>query len=261
MSRRRRSGRPEGLGQPAQRHHPRQEQELRDPGHPVAGRARRRHLSRRRPQPGRGHRRLLRRRRELDCRPARPTWTFPHSVDPTLPVLQLQVAVPKYPWTDLAYALAPNGHGGGPSGQDIYSPRRLRPQPDRRRHPGHGNPLGVAKTSYIAGLYAEGTTRRHLRAGHRRHATNPDRPETNEPRDIPAWHGRISGTGEPYSTATRRASSPGRARPDRCCARPTTRTRQWQRRSRPAARWRCSPSRAGPTTCSRPSSPSGCSST
>ena len=33
---------------------------------------------------------------------------------------ELQVAVPKYPWTDLAYSLAPSGHGGGPSGQDLY---------------------------------------------------------------------------------------------------------------------------------------------
>jgi dienelactone hydrolase len=29
------------------------------------------------------------------------TWTFPHSLDPTLPVLDLQAAVPKYPSTDL----------------------------------------------------------------------------------------------------------------------------------------------------------------
>jgi dienelactone hydrolase len=39
-------------------------------------------------------------------------WTFPHEQDSDLPVLQLQVAVPKYPWTDLAYSLAPNGHPG-----------------------------------------------------------------------------------------------------------------------------------------------------
>src|SRR3954454_13243911 len=39
-------------------------------------------------------------------------WTFPHERDPGLPVLDLQVAVPKYPWTDLAYSLAPNGHPG-----------------------------------------------------------------------------------------------------------------------------------------------------
>src|SRR3954447_1271235 len=41
-------------------------------------------------------------------------WDFPHEQDSSLPVLDLQVAIPKYPWTDLAYALAPNGHGGGP---------------------------------------------------------------------------------------------------------------------------------------------------
>src|SRR3954470_21877392 len=33
---------------------------------------------------------------------SQPHWTFPPSLDPTLPVLSLQVAVAKYPWTDLA---------------------------------------------------------------------------------------------------------------------------------------------------------------
>src|SRR4051812_27633445 len=31
-------------------------------------------------------------------------WDFPHEQDSSLPVLDLQVAIPKYPWTDLAYA-------------------------------------------------------------------------------------------------------------------------------------------------------------
>src|SRR5947209_7895398 len=44
-------------------------------------------------------------------------WTFPNSQDSSLPVLDLQVASRKYPWTDLAYSLAPNGHGGGPGRQ------------------------------------------------------------------------------------------------------------------------------------------------
>ena len=56
---------------------------------------------------------------------SQPTWDFPNRVSGgALPVLQLQVAVPKYPWTDLSYSLAPNGHPGpgrhsrlGPKGQ------------------------------------------------------------------------------------------------------------------------------------------------
>jgi hypothetical protein len=43
----------------------------------------------------------------------RSTWTN----FPGLPKLHLQVAVPKYPWTDLAYSLAPNGHPGTTGGR------------------------------------------------------------------------------------------------------------------------------------------------
>jgi len=83
---------------------------------------------------------------------ADPVWTFPTTVDPTLPVLRLQVAVPKYGWTDLSYALLPNGHGGGPTGQDLYSSSQ-----GQQNTPGLGNPPGVEKQSYVAGLYALGT--------------------------------------------------------------------------------------------------------
>ncbi len=39
---------------------------------------------------------------------SQPTWTFPNEqTDGQLPVLNLQVAIPKYPSTDLAYSLAP----------------------------------------------------------------------------------------------------------------------------------------------------------
>src|SRR5687767_8613412 len=61
---------------------------------------------------------------------SQPTWTFPHSIDPTLPILDLQVAVPKYPSTDLGYGLAPNGHGGGPGLQDLYESSQGRPEDD-----------------------------------------------------------------------------------------------------------------------------------
>ena len=83
---------------------------------------------------------------------SQPDWTFPHQQDPSLPVLHLQVAVPKYPWTDLAYSLAPNGHGGGPGLNDLYASSQGTPASD-----GVGNPVGLEKQSYVAGLYALGT--------------------------------------------------------------------------------------------------------
>jgi predicted acyl esterase len=106
-------------------------------------------------------------------------WTFAHARDPSLPVLALQVAVPKYPWTDLAYALAPNGHGGGPSRQDLYESSQA------------DSPLGVPKASYIAGLYALGTSHGVFDEG-----APPD--EENGPENITAWNARITGTGDPY---------------------------------------------------------------
>ena len=47
----------------------------------------------------------------------------------------------KYPSTDLAYALAPNGHGGGPGLNDLYESSQGRPDDDQ----GDGNPIGVAR--------------------------------------------------------------------------------------------------------------------
>ncbi|MEP6953792.1 MAG: hypothetical protein ABI950_06985 [Solirubrobacteraceae bacterium] len=78
---------------------------------------------------------------------SQPTWDFPNSQDPSLPVLKLQVAVPKYLWTDLSYALAPSVHG------DPYSTSQGHPDSDT----GNGYPTGVPKASYISGLFASGT--------------------------------------------------------------------------------------------------------
>ncbi len=83
------------------------------------------------------------------------TWTFPHSRDASLPILNLQVAVAKYPSTDLAYALAPNGHGGGPALNDLYESSQGRPDNDL----GEGNPIGVPKESFVTGLFALGETK------------------------------------------------------------------------------------------------------
>jgi predicted acyl esterase len=93
------------------------------------------------------------------------TWSFPQSVDASLPVLQLQVSVPKYPWTDIGYSFLPNGHGGGPSGQDIYESAFGRPPNEF----GIGNPLGTLKLSWLVlftqfiapsrgGVFEQGTT-------------------------------------------------------------------------------------------------------
>ncbi|HZU49730.1 MAG TPA: CocE/NonD family hydrolase, partial [Mycobacterium sp.] len=136
------------------------------------------------------------------------TWDFPHSVDSTLPVLQLQVAIPKYPWTDLAYALAPNGHGGGPSGQDIYESSQA--QPDTQTGwgpPGTANPLGVPKLSWVTGLFADGSAKGVFDEGTDvPPPSDQDCPAVSPPgnceENIPVWNTRITATGDPYDVST-----------------------------------------------------------
>ncbi len=124
---------------------------------------------------------------------ADPNWTFPHTVDPALPVLQVQVAVPKYGWTDLAYSLVPNGHAGFLPGDPIYSSSQGAPAAH-----GVGNPIGTAKQSYIAGLYALGTTTGTFEEGS---APTPVKPAPCAlPETYSSWLGRVS-SGEPYSVA------------------------------------------------------------
>jgi len=106
---------------------------------------------------------------------AQPVWNFPHRVQPLLPVLQLQVAVPKYPWTDLSYSLAPNGHPG------------LRSR---------GNPIGAPKQSFAAALFALGSARGTFEVG------TTTTPSQEGPINIPLWNARINGTGDPYETPT-----------------------------------------------------------
>jgi hypothetical protein len=118
------------------------------------------------------------------------SWTFPHSQDAGLPVLQLQVAVPKYPWTDLAYAIAPNGHGGGPLHEDLYESSQGEPNSDT----GDGNPFGVAKLSFITGLSALGESRGIFEAG------TTTTPSEEGPISVPAWEAR-GAAGEPYDVA------------------------------------------------------------
>ena len=126
---------------------------------------------------------------------SQPTWTFPHSLDPTLPVLDLQVAVPKYPSTDLAYALAPNGRGGGAGLQDLYESSQGRPSNDQ----GDGNPTGAPKESYVTGLFALGETNGVFEKG-----TSLDAPfpctygDCEGPISIESWKARTD-AGDPTS--------------------------------------------------------------
>jgi hypothetical protein len=123
-------------------------------------------------------------------------WDFPHLQDSTLPELDLQVAIPKYPWTDVAYALAPNGHGGGPSGHDIYESSQANEDNNfGGGSPATGNPLGVPKASYIGGLFASGNAKGVFDDG----TDVPPPTNENGPESIPAWNARITGTGDPYT--------------------------------------------------------------
>ncbi|HEV7845820.1 MAG TPA: hypothetical protein VGO83_06165, partial [Thermoleophilaceae bacterium] len=121
------------------------------------------------------------------------TWTFPNSLDPSLPVLSLQVAVAKYPSTDLAYALAPNGHGGGPSLNDLYESSQGRPSDDQ----GDGNPIGVPKQSYVTGLFAVGETKGVFEAGSSTDAPYPcTYGDCEGPININSWKARTD-AGDP----------------------------------------------------------------
>jgi predicted acyl esterase len=97
---------------------------------------------------------------------ADPVWD-----DFTSPSLRLQVAVPKYPWTDLAFALAPNGRG------TLAGER----------------PIGTAKASYITGLFATGNANGTFEQGTR------TTPTSEGPISVPAWNARLVVGGDPYS--------------------------------------------------------------
>jgi X-Pro dipeptidyl-peptidase-like protein len=111
-----------------------------------------------------------------------------HPPDPPLPVLQLQVAVPKYPWTDLGYSLAPNGHPG-PFDPTMFTSSTGSPTSDS----GDGNPLGVVKYSYATGFLFLGAT---------------DGFFETQPENIPGWYLDAVQGGDPYD-----AGSPGTDRP------------------------------------------------
>jgi predicted acyl esterase len=95
-------------------------------------------------------------------------WESPDGME-----LLLAGAVPKYPWTDLFSSLLPNG----------------RASDDPNQAPSHEAPVGVAKESYTAGLYAVGRT-----VGEGRYNTS-DPTEVHS--DLDAQFARLQ-AGEPY---------------------------------------------------------------
>ena len=110
-----------------------------------------------------------------------PDWTFPRSVDPSLPELALKVAVPKYGWSDLGHSLAPHGRG------DPYTAAGRAGQ----------QPIGVVKLSYVNGFYAIGTTDGIFEAGTR----TPPTAAGEGAISIPAWRARLADAGDPYDAA------------------------------------------------------------
>jgi dienelactone hydrolase len=128
---------------------------------------------------------------------SRPEWTFASErTGGELPVLRLQVAVPKYGWSDLAYSLAPNGHPGPDGG--IYDSAQQRPdKPDTPcvSLPGACNPVGTVKLSYVNGFYALGLSDGLFEAG------TTTTPSEEGPIDIHLWKARLADLGDPYDAA------------------------------------------------------------
>ena len=111
---------------------------------------------------------------------------------PALPILHLQVVVPKYPWTDLAYSLAPNGHPG-PFDSTIYSSSQG--SPTDPTDTGQGNPFGDVKFSYVFGFFDLGLIHGIFETG-----TTTTTPSQEGPTPLPLWAGRAL-AGDPYDVA------------------------------------------------------------
>jgi hypothetical protein len=127
-----------------------------------------------------------------------------------LPVLHLQVAVPKYPWTDLAYSLAPNGHPGSggvrqsslPGGYcDVDQtladdPCYSSSQGDPNSDTASGNPFGVLKESYTGLFFGYG---HGVSNGTGFQEEDPcDTPPA--PASVDSWAAFADVVGEPYDT-------------------------------------------------------------
>jgi len=127
-----------------------------------------------------------------------PLWDFPNQRSGgALPVLHLQLSVPKYGWTDLSYSLGPNGHPG-PSGGILDSAQQAPDKPDATpcfAMPAACNPVGTVKLSYVGGFYALGT-----RDGIFESSTTTT-PSDEGPINLNAWTARSAGVGDPYDVA------------------------------------------------------------
>jgi predicted acyl esterase len=96
-------------------------------------------------------------------------WTSPAGK-----AMQIAVAAPEIPWTDLAYSLVPHGRTLDYVADNDY------------RGPRGDYPIGVAKQSFIAGLYGTGQA-----------ASNYAPPGTDPDADLTTWFAGIN-AGEPY---------------------------------------------------------------
>ena len=118
--------------------------------------------------------------------------------------------MPKYPSTDLAYSLAPNGHGGGPALTTSTSRRRA----PRTATLGEGNPIGAPKESYISGLFALGTEKGIFEEGT---SDDPPLPCTYGDCEGPHPHHRLErahrGAATPTPDVTRSSSRSAAASP------------------------------------------------
>lgn len=90
--------------------------------------------------------------------------------------MELAAAVPQWPWTDLAYALMPNGSTLDYLDDSPY------------RGPEGNAPIGVEKASYVTGLYGLGLA-----------SSNYAPPGTDPNADLTGWYTLIN-AGEPYDS-------------------------------------------------------------
>lgn len=97
-------------------------------------------------------------------------WTSPEGLE-----MEIAAAAPQWAWTDIAYALAPNGRNLDYVTNSSY------------RGPTGKNPIGVMKYSYTEALYIGGELLSNYST------TNPEA-------NIPGWRERLRG-GDPYTDA------------------------------------------------------------
>ena len=90
--------------------------------------------------------------------------------------MELAAAVPQWPWTDMAYALMPNGRTLDYVADAPYL------GPDGKA------PIGVMKSSFVTGLYGLGLA-----------ASNYAPPGTDPDADLTGWYALVS-SGEPYES-------------------------------------------------------------